>query len=392
MKNTDNNPRKIIFYLPFLLVLVAYTSATIPSPLSHQMILFMRDDGFQMNAIISRMFLCFSVSALLLGSIADLCGRKNILIFCNLLALIGSAITMLSYSPITYVLGLCIMGMGLGAYSVIARTSIRDNAISNAYLIKSFAALSLMMAMSPLIAHHLALFVPHVLSWRAVYSIICFSSLILMLISIFKMKRDKLAPVSLSQVLRQTLNGLLFCLSNRTFIFNSMSAMLAASIYIGIFMGLLARLLLIVYGVSMLHYSICCFLITGSYIAGILIVFILPPSMRNYKFILLTYLIALIGVGLIFYSDALIIFFVGMCLTSIGVGTLTPLIAAASMRRISKNISVASAVIAALLMLFCAIWSYAFSLLHLSTLDQLRVTLSIGLPCSFIFFLLGNQK
>ncbi|ODN41775.1 MFS transporter [Piscirickettsia litoralis] len=160
---------KRFIYSIYAIFLMAYLTLTSTTPILLTISVSSHIPLTHLQLGVSILFLLFSCSSVLLGPVSDFLGRRNVLLATQCTGIIGLIVCAFSDSFVSISIGLAIIGLGTGAYSVVARSIVNHTINDHHTLFKIYSTFSLLIMLGPIVSTKLSIAIANSLGWHVVY-------------------------------------------------------------------------------------------------------------------------------------------------------------------------------------------------------------------------------
>ena len=334
---------------------------------------------------VSLLFFFFSVSSIALGPISDFLGRRNVLLIAQTASLIGLAICSFSDSFYTFALGLIVIGLGTGAFSVVSR-SIVNHAIKDHHLLfKAYTTFSVLVIAGPIVATKMSIEMAQSMNWHFIYAVLAVLDICVLIATyLYTHEPDKSFKPSRVHV-RGIAEQFMYCGKNPLFMKNAVLVGLVLSIVLGLFLGFGPEIFVQHFHVSNSDYANIALFITVAYLIGNIISKHVGPkvSKHHLKFVAFAIMaISTLMLNLNMTLDCTIGTFIAI---GIGAGMLVPMGTHGGMKVLNKHFGTAASMFTALFAIFSAVWNYLHAVLNISALDLISIILWFIVISSTLF-------
>lgn len=387
--NTDKRFIYTIYAIFFVAYLTLSSTAPILMMISHKSHISMTD----LQLGVSLLFFFFSVSSIALGPISDFLGRRNVLLVAQTVSLIGLAICSFSDSFYTFSLGLIVIGLGTGAFSVVSR-SIVNHAIKDHHLLfKAYTTFSVLVIAGPIVATKMSIEMAQHMNWHFIYGVLAILDIcVLAATYLYTHEPDKSFKPSKVH-LRGIAEQFLYCGKNPLFMKNAILVGLFFSIVLGLFLGFGPEVFIKQFHVSTSEYSNIALLICIAYLVGNMISKHVGARMvkRHLKFVAF----ALVAISTLILNTHMTLNYSIATFIAIGVGSgmLGPMGTHGGMKVLDKHFGTAAAMFTALFSIFSAVWSYLHAMLDINALTLISIILwFIVISCTLFELIKPDQE
>ena len=330
---------------------------------------------------ISILFFGFSLSAIVLSRLADMLGISKVLLKAQCLSILGLLVLACCYTSWQWYVGCLCVGLGTGCYSSISRMILARHAKDSASLRRALTLFSLLLVFSPILSTHLAM-LSLMYNWRLAYALMALIELALMFGVWFILSSNPL--VESKSNTESFLQGYLYCLKKRIFLFNLVLVGLTISLYIKVFQGnsYLIFMQAIHLGAASISYGMAS--LSVCYVLGILSCRWLPVS-APIKLIRLSLCVLLLVSAAILYQDPYsLLLLLALCLSSYCLGFLVPLSTSSGLKVIDHSFGAASALFTCSFALVSAIFALVHQILSFKIIHFVAVML---MGCSIVLIM-----
>lgn len=341
--------------LSYNLTLVSYMTLTISLPLisvianSLKMSITTAHDG------ISILFFMFSLSAIILSSLADMLSAFVVLKYAQMISILGLLILSFSQNQSFFLLGCFCLGAGTGSYASNARALISRHALDSQVMKKSFTNMSLLIILAPVLSFYLALSLNTLINWHFAYACMALIEIATAIYAYWVLSHED-SSYKHNQF-SQLPVGFGYCLKQKIFFLNMLGIGVSFSIFMQIFMTNIHTLLITVLGVSMSTFDLLLLLLSGSYMTGILLFRAVGMKLADAWIRVCSMSLVLIGILIFGISHTLILTVLGIYVICIGLGFIAPYATGSGMTVIKKHHGSAAALYTFAFACISGIWS-----------------------------------
>lgn len=368
--------------LGYALTFMGYFTLTISLPLITTIA-----KNFGMNEAVAHygigiLFFMFSLSAIVLCSLADMLSTFVVLKYAQIISIVGLLILCLCYNQTSFMIGCFFIGAGTGSYSSNARAIISRHALDIMYMKNSFSTMSLLIVLAPVLSFYLALsMIP--ISWRLAYAITAGLETILLVYAYWVLSYEDIAYRH-NQFLK-LLEGFTYCLREKIFLLNGVCIGIEFSIFMQLFMTNIHPLLTANH-VPQGYFYLLLLLLSGFYMGGILLFKAIGIKLTDASIRINTMLLLLIGIFIFTLSHSAIFIMIGIYIICAGLGFLVPFTTGSGMAVIKRHHGSAAAIYTFSFACISGIWSVIQAHLVFSTKDFMDLGLWVSYGIVLIIF------
>ncbi|WP_299003518.1 MFS transporter [uncultured Shewanella sp.] len=359
MKIIQSSPFNLLAYG---LSLISYMTLMLSIPLIDTIADSLQVHVSQIHLGMSLLFFLFSLSAILFSILSDIFGAYTTLKFAQITSLFGLLLLANTHDITVFYLGCTLIGAGTGCYSPIGRALLLRHT-NNPKAIKIFTSkISICVILAPILASILARGMAF-FDWRYAYYCMFIIELTLLIVSQIILKNDRQQLL----LIRNIKKTLWHCLSQKSFILNTLSTGVGYAVFMQTIMGNVHSILS---QTRMLNYNEMNEIILGLsavYIIGIF-TFRKLINLDNLPLVRLLFVATfLCGSGLLFYSEThFLLSVIALYIISFTIGFLNPMSSSYAMANIKLGQGMASALLTFSFAFVSSLYSLAQANLMLS--------------------------
>lgn len=373
---------KIIITL-YLMFLMAYFTLSITSPIISKIASTFDITNEKAATSLSLMYLLFSVSSLFFGTASDFWGRRKVFLISQCLSLLGLILCSISEDYVIFLMGICILSFGSGAYSVVSRSFANHYFVDSQKLFKIYSTFSLLIMLGPMLANQFISLVSSI-NWRCLYVLVLAFELLLFALTITTIEEDNDNNIiKLSS--KQIFLNINYCISKNVFLINALLVGLYTSIILGLFALLGPHIFINQFSYSIKEYSLVVFFTGIFYIFGNCVSKVIKPRFSVLGIKILFIIIFLFALTFLTEIHTKHIFLFTLACITFASGVLVPLSTFGGMAVIKQNFGTAAAIYTALFSLLSSLWSFCINHItndnKITTLINLLWVIIISVVC-----------
>ncbi|WP_036181037.1 multidrug effflux MFS transporter [Marinomonas sp. MED121] len=328
-------------------------------------------------------FIGFALAQIVFGPLSDAKGRRKVILLGLLIGILGALICFVSQSIWQFLIGRCILGIGMASGIPVARAVLKD-LFNGVELSKAASSINMVLALMPLIAPLFGAYLASYYQWQQIFQLVFALSLVVLVLTYYLLPETnpKIDP-NILQV-KPLLQTFIRVLKDRAVFTYSMTTLCAFGCAVA-YMVSAPFVFLDVFGFSMIEFGWLAGLITLSYIlGGFLNNYLLKKLSPDH--IIFAALIGLLVTGLniylsiILFGPNLIIITLNVFLLTLSSRMVFPNALAGAFSSPIKEVGVISSVYGIYHTLGAIIASGIMSLLNINPISAMASTM-IGFAC-----------
>ncbi len=342
---------------------------------------------------VSVLFFTFSLSAIFLSSLSDMLGTFAVLKYAQLLSIVGLWILCFSQTKTIFLLGCFCLGCGTGCYASNARALISRHALNEESMKKSFATMSILIILAPIVSSYLAM-TANVLNWRFAYAAMAFIEIILAIYALWVLSHEDTSYRH--KKVSNLILGFVDCLKQKIFFLNMIFLGIGLSIFMQLFIANIHQLLINEREISVAHFEMLLLLMSIMYIIGILFFRKFGIKLPSYLIRISLMLMLVMGALIFSFSHSLTLIMLGIYIVCAALGFAVPFGTSSGMSVIKHHHGSAAALFTFSFACISGVWSIIQTHLLIGTKDfislGLWVSCLIMLIASVLLTAITNQK